>query len=258
MSHDAIRHRIAVRQREDRLPRQPEVELHDQVTAVARHTPAARRLRLSTGGRQCGGDDLVRWIAHGGELATRGAATRLASRLELPEIRGAYVPAAVAARRPMSRARVLAADGTFVHAGERERLAVHVALLAVRRAAIGTLRVEQWLEVGDAVALLVLHALRRVAGADGLPARGARPDLIGREQRGRLLGAGGPVPRTDQASRAVGAAQVSRAVHLLIHDAHGLMLRADRLFAAGALRHLVHTHRLVCAALTVAQAGRAQ
>src|SRR3989454_11836266 len=112
--------------------------------------------------------------------------------------------------------------------------------------------------MGDAVPQLVLDALGRVAGADELPAGSARPHLIRREDRHRLLGARGPVLPADQATRRVGAAQMRRAVDLPIDDAHGLMCRADRLAAARALRHLVHAHRLVGAALTVPQARRAQ
>src|SRR5256886_4332832 len=47
-------------------------------------------------------------------------------------------------------------------------------------------------------------------------------------------------------------------MRLSIHRAYRLMRRADGLAAAGARRHLVHAHRLVGAALTVAQARRAQ
>src|SRR3989441_2667026 len=112
--------------------------------------------------------------------------------------------------------------------------------------------------MGDAMPQLVLDTLARVAGADGLAARSARPDLIGREDRRGLQIATRPVFSADQASRRVGAAQMRRAVDLLIDDAHGLMRRADRLAAARALRHLVHAHRLVGAALTVPQARRAQ
>src|SRR5438477_6972211 len=110
----------------------------------------------------------------------------------------------------------------------------------------------------DAMPQLVLDTLARVAGADDLAARSARPDLIGREDRRRLQIATGPVFPADQTSRRVGAAQMRRAVDLPIDDAHGLMRRADRLAAARALRHLVHAHRLVGAALTVPQARRAQ
>src|SRR5438132_10251790 len=112
--------------------------------------------------------------------------------------------------------------------------------------------------MGDAMPQLVLDTLARVAGADGLAARSARPDLIGREDRRGLQIATRPVFSADQASRRVGAAQMRRAVDLLIHDAHCLMRRADRLAAARALRHLVHAHRLVGPTLTVPQARRAQ
>src|SRR2546428_6753062 len=112
--------------------------------------------------------------------------------------------------------------------------------------------------MGDAMPQLVLDTLARVAGADDLAARSAGPDLIGREDRRRLQIATGPVFPADQASRRVGAAQMRRAVDLPIDDARGLMRRADRLAAARALRHLVHAHRLVGAALTVPQARRAQ
>src|SRR2546426_12489213 len=112
--------------------------------------------------------------------------------------------------------------------------------------------------MGDAMPQLVLDTLARVTGADDLAARSAGPDLIGREDRRGLQIATGPVFPADQASRRVGAAQMRRAVDLPIDDAHGLMRRADRLTAARALRHLVHAHRLVGAALTVPQARRAQ
>src|SRR6266545_2904465 len=104
----------------------------------------------------------------------------------------------------------------------------------------------------------VLHALGRVAGTDELPARSARPDLVGREDRRRLQVATGPVLSADQAPRRVGAAQMRGAVNLPVHHAHRLMRRADRLAAARALRHFVHAHRLVGPALTVPQARRAQ
>src|SRR5881396_2252954 len=41
MLHDAVRHGLPVSQREDRLPPQPEIELHDHVTVVAGHPPGA-------------------------------------------------------------------------------------------------------------------------------------------------------------------------------------------------------------------------
>jgi len=147
MLHDAVRRAGPVPQREYRFPRQAEIELHDQVTAVARHPPRSGRLRLAArhGSRGC--DDCVRGIAHGGKLRAGGAAARLASELELPRtrwlslIRGAHVPPAVPARRPMPRARTFPADRTLTHTAERESLAVHVALLAVLRTAVGAARV---------------------------------------------------------------------------------------------------------------------
>src|SRR5882762_7278861 len=41
MLHNAVRHGLPVSQREDRLPPQPEIELHDHVTVVAGHPPGA-------------------------------------------------------------------------------------------------------------------------------------------------------------------------------------------------------------------------
>jgi len=87
---------------------------------------------------------------------------------------------------------------------------------------------------------------------------GTRADLIHREQRPRLVRAARPVPRAHEALRLVGAAQMRRAVRLAIHGAYRLMRRADGLAAAGTLRHLVHAHRLLGAALTVLQARRTQ
>src|SRR3989449_10414617 len=177
---------------EHRFPPQPEIDLHHQVTPVAGHPPAAGRLRLTTRRRSRGGDDRVRGIVDGGQLRAGGAAPRLPT-----QICGAHASAAVGACRPMRRARALAADGTFAHTLERERPAVHVTLLAVLRTAVRAVCVDQRLEVGDAMAQLVRYALGRVAGADELPPGSARPHLIGREHRRRLLRAGGPVLPAD-------------------------------------------------------------
>src|SRR5256714_13141128 len=48
------------------------------------------------------------------------------------------------------------------------------------------------------------------------------------------------------------------ALNLFVHGTHGLVRGADRSAAARALRHLVHAHRLVGAALAMAQTRRAQ
>src|SRR6266480_5006843 len=103
-----------------------------------------------------------------------------------------------------------------------------------------------------------MRARRAMAFAHALAADGARPDLVRREQHPGLIRARPAVPRTHQPLRRVGAAQVRRAVHLPIHDADGLMRRADGLAAARALRDLVHAYRLVRAPLPVPQARRAQ
>src|SRR5437879_9309731 len=165
--------------------------------------------------------------------------------------------AAVAARGAMLGAGVLAAHGTSLDALQREHLAIHVARLAVLCATQRAVRVDQRLQMGDAMPQPILHALGRVAGADELPARPAGTHFIGREDRCLLLRAARLMLRADQAPGRVGTAQVWRAVHLSIHGAHGAMRRADQLAAARAFRHLVHTHPLPGPALTVAQARRA-
>src|SRR2546425_5163241 len=48
------------------------------------------------------------------------------------------------------------------------------------------------------------------------------------------------------------------ALNLFVHGTHSLVRGADRSAAARALRHLVHTHGLVGAALAIAQTRRAQ
>src|SRR4051812_29964565 len=48
------------------------------------------------------------------------------------------------------------------------------------------------------------------------------------------------------------------ALNLFVHGTHGLVRGADRSAAARALYHLVHAHRLIRAALTMAQTRRAQ
>src|SRR5206468_12661050 len=210
------------------------------------------KLRVPERRGEVSGSDCVRGIGGGGQVGAGCGEARGSS-----EIRDAHAPTAVRARRPMPCARVLTADGAFAHTLERERPAIHVTVLAVLRAAVRAVRVDQWLEVSDTVAQLVRYALGRVAGTDELPAGSARPDLVGREDRRRLVRAGGPVLPADQAPRSVSAAQVLRAVHLSVHAAHALMRRADRLTAARAARHFVHAHRLVSPALTVLEARRA-
>src|SRR5207244_10339072 len=101
-------------------------------------------------------------------------------------------------------------------------------------------------------------ARRPMRHAGALAAHGTFLDLIGSEECHGLLGAAGPMPRADQATRRVGAAQVPRAVHLPIHRAHRLMRRAHRLAAARAFSNLVHADRLVGTALTVLEARRTQ
>src|SRR2546427_2450832 len=167
MLHDAVRRALPVSQREYRFPRQPEIELHDQVTAVARHPPRSGRFRLAARRGSGGRHDCLRGIAHGGKLRAGGAAARLASPLEPPrtcrlrQIRGAHVPPAVSARRPMPRARALPADRTLAHTGERERLAVHVALLAVLRAARSEEHTSELQSQSNLVCRLLLEKKKR-------------------------------------------------------------------------------------------------
>src|SRR2546428_11537065 len=87
MLHDAVRRALPVSQREYRFPRQPEIELHDQVTAVARHPPRSGRFRLAARHGSGGRHDCLRGIAHGGKLRAGGAAARLASPPEPPPAR---------------------------------------------------------------------------------------------------------------------------------------------------------------------------
>src|SRR5438034_10081287 len=184
MFHDAGRHGGSVPHGKDRFPPQAEIDLHHQVTAVAGHPPPAGRLRLTTRRCERGGDDRVRGIADGGQLRAGGAAPR-----RWTEIRDAHAPAAVRARRPMPCARVLTADGTFAHTLARERPAIHVTVLAVLRAAVRAVRVDQWLEVSDTVAQLVRYALGRVRSGEVAP-RCRSPRATGRRARpGRLRGA---------------------------------------------------------------------
>jgi len=193
MPHDPVGRGVAVSQREDGLPRQPEIDLHHEMTAVAGDPPSAGsppRGSARHGSR--GRDHFLRRVDDRCELRTGGAAAR-----RVHQVGGAHLAAAIHARAAMLRAGVLAAYGTCLH-------------------------------------------------------------FIGRKDRGRLLCASSPVLAADQASRAVSAAQMPRAVHLSIHHAHGLMRRADGLVAAGARRHFIHAHRLVRSALAVADTRHAQ
>src|SRR2546426_342004 len=97
--------------------------------------------------------------------------------------------------------------------------------------------------MGDAVPQLVLDALGRVAGADEFRAGSARPDLIRREDRRRLLGARGPVPPAAAARRETrGASRVAALrADCFVHRAvrHAARLAYARVLLAGGL--LIHT-----------------
>src|SRR5712664_3975869 len=100
------------------------------------------------------------------------------------------------------------------------------------------------------------RALMRSTG--GLAAHGTGAHLVRCEDRLRLGHARRAVLFADEAARTVSPAQVPGALNLFVHGAHGLVRGADRSAAARALRHLVHAHGLVGAALAMAHTRRAQ
>ena len=85
-----------------------------------------------------------------------------------------------------------------------------------------------------------------------LAAHGTGAHLVRCKDRLRLCHARRAVLLADEAARTIGSAQVPGTLNLFVHGAHGLVRGADRSAAAHALRHLVHAHGLVGAALAMA------
>src|SRR6266404_3622046 len=92
----------------------------------------------------------------------------------------------------------------------------------------------------------------------GLAAHGTRAHLVRREDGLRLGHARRAVLFAHEPARTVSPAQMPGALNLFVHGTHGLVRGTDRSTAARALRHLVHAHGLVGAALAMAQTCRAQ
>src|SRR6266576_805583 len=91
-----------------------------------------------------------------------------------------------------------------------------------------------------------------------LAAHGTGAHLVCCEHGLRLGHASRAVLFAHEPARPVGSAQMPGALNLFVHGTQGLVRGADRAAAARALRHLVHAHRLVGAALAMAQTRRAQ
>src|SRR5258705_13460490 len=87
----------------------------------------------------------------------------------------------------------------------------------------------------------------------GLAAHGTGAHLVRREHGLRLRHARRAMLFAHEPARPVSSAQVPGALNLFVHGTHGLVRGADRSAAARALRHLVHAHGLVGAALAIAQ-----
>src|SRR6267154_5065127 len=92
----------------------------------------------------------------------------------------------------------------------------------------------------------------------GLAAHGTDAHLVRREDGLGLGHARRAMLFAHEPARPVRSAQMPGALNLFVHGTHGLVRGADRSAAARALRHLVHAHRLVGAALAMAQTRRAQ
>src|SRR6266550_1884846 len=100
---------------------------------------------------------------------------------------------------------------------------------------------------GDAATRSLMRRTRRLA------AHGTGAHLVRREDGLRLGHARRAVLFAHEPARPVSPAQVPGALNLFVHGTHGLVPGADRSAAARALRHLVHAHGLVGAALAIAQ-----
>src|SRR5690606_11391003 len=92
---------------------------------------------------------------------------------------------------------------------------------------------------------------RAVAGRAG-------GDLVGCEDRVRLVGAGSPVGLADEAARVVRAPEVPRAMQLPVNRAAHRMVPADVPLTARAALDLIEAHTLVGPAFTVDGAGAAE
>src|SRR5882762_6418495 len=86
-----------------------------------------------------------------------------------------------------------------------------------------------------------------------LAAHGTGAHLVRCEDGLRLGHARRAMVFAHEPARTVSPAQVPGALNLFVYGAHGLVGGADRSAAARALRHLVHAHGLVGAALAIAQ-----
>src|SRR6266699_2448907 len=99
----------------------------------------------------------------------------------------------------------------------------------------------------EAAARALMRRARRLA------AHGTGAHLVRREDGVRLGHACRAMLFAHEPARPVSSAQVPGALNLFVHGTQGLVRGADRSATARALRHLVHAHRLVGAALAIAQ-----
>ncbi len=104
----------------------------------------------------------------------------------------------------------------------------------------------------------VVRTGSNVVGARGCSAANALEHLVRGKDRRRFVGASGLMLFAGQASRAVHATKVRRAVHSPIDGARGLMGSAHVSRAAGAPGHLVAPNRLVLPPLAEDDARPAQ
>src|SRR6266540_5199302 len=86
-----------------------------------------------------------------------------------------------------------------------------------------------------------------VVSADGLAARSTRSDFVARKDDMRLHIALSTMFLARETAATVSAAQVLRAVDLLVHGAYRLVICANRLLTCRAAHHLVPADRLVAA-----------
>src|SRR3989454_2043622 len=110
MPHDAVRYLVTVPHREHCLPAESEIEFDHQMALVAGDPPGAGRpWRAPAHHGSRGGHHVLRRGGDRRQLRAGGAATG-----RLLQVGRAHVPAAVAARRAMLGARVLAAHGALL------------------------------------------------------------------------------------------------------------------------------------------------
>ena len=165
-----------------------------------------------------------------------------------------YHMSGIAAHLPRLRLRPVRTAQLDSRADQRIRRIAHRLQLRTRR----TIPRIRRPELGRAHHAIAVETTAPVRRAGEPSAGGARLHFIDREDRVRLLRAGGAIVLADQSPRPVGAPEMLGAMHLAIDRAPSLMALTNVAPAGRASRYLVRPDNLVCAALAPSHAIHAE